>query len=702
METVNEFLDKLVTEGVKLSVEAGQLNCYAPKGALTPVIRDGIARHRAEIIGLLESRTVRPAADDHRRAGESVREFPLSAGQKGLYILQKLHPGMGAYNVPVCFRIKRGLDAALLEKAWDYVLEQYPILTARIIDADGALYQRLDDACRTTIQHQIIEFANDEQLLAVLRAWAKQPFDLNQGPLTRIELFNWGGSESILLLTVHHLVIDGTSAMYVLRSLLQFYQQLYEGQPVRPSRDLPGYQEFVAWEEAMLASPEGEAHASYWRKQLDGELPIVELVPDRTGSAPVAFEGKTLAQRFPDELSQWVREYSKAHSVPASVIFLAVFQLVLHKYTDQEDIIVGMPVMGRAGQKFLGDVGYFINMVPLRTRCEPHLKPGEFFRRVQATMLDALFHSSYPFPLMLESLQIKEGRKNPVFQVTYAYQNFMNQDTFERLLHRQTLDIQSIPELTQEGESDLGLEVFEEGPAFSMQLKYNPELYTDQAIRRLFESYCALLKGVSENSDRPLPEYSIISEPEKKRVLTDFNDTWADYPTDQCLHELFAGSIARHKERVAVVSGDEQLTYEQLDTRSTELALYLQSVGVGPDRLVGVCMERSLEMVVSLVAILRAGGAYVPLDPDYPDERLTYMLQDSRPPIVLTEEKLQGRVAALMLPETQLVALDRQWPALAERVTALRANGATLEQRVQPHHLAYVIYTSGPPASPRA
>jgi amino acid adenylation domain-containing protein len=694
METVNEFLDKLAGAGVKLSLDAGELSCYAPKGSLTPAIRDGIARHRTEIVSLLERRSGNIV---HR----SVKEFPLSAGQKGLYILQKLHPGMSAYNVPVSFRIVRGLDAALLAKAWELMLEQYPILTARVVERDGALYQRMDDACRTSIQHETISFENDEQLLALLKERAKQPFDPNQGPLTRIELFTWGGAEAILLLTVHHLVIDGVSAMIMLRSFLQTYQQLLEGKAVQPSRDVTGYEEFVAWEETMLASPEGEGHASYWRKQLDGELPILDLVPDRPGTVSATFEGRTLAERFPEELSQWVREYGKAHSLPPSVIFLALFRLVLHKYTDQEDIIVGMPVMGRAGQKFMAGVGYFINMVPLRTVYEPQLALGEYFRRVQVTMLDALFHSSYPFPLMLETLQIKEVRKNPVFQVTYAYQNFINQDTFAPLVQRQTLDIVNIPELSQEGEFDLALEVFEEGAAFSVKLKYNPELYTDQAIRRLFEGFSALLKGVSENSDRPLYAYSIISEPEKQRVLVDFNDTRAEYPQNQCLHDLFTEQVAGHSEKVAAVSGTEQLTYRQLYERSRDLALYLQAEGVKPDILVGLCMERSLDMLVGMLAILQAGGAYVPLDPNYPDERVAYTLEDSQAAVVLTQETLREKLRGLVAPGARLLSLDGQKGEIAERVAELKAKGISLDQEVKPHHLAYVIYTSGSTGKPK-
>jgi amino acid adenylation domain-containing protein len=701
METVNDFLKRLARGGVKLSVEGGRLNCYAPDGILTPDLRGGIGRHRSEIITLLKGRERRLPSESSDRGVGYVREFPLSAGQKGLYIFQQLHRETSVYNVPLGFRIRGDIDVEMLTKAWECVLEQFPILRARVIERDGALYHRVDDDCRTTIQHCPLTCTGDQELLSLLRARAKQPFDLNRGPLTRIELFGPGQEESVLLLTIHHLVIDGTSAMIVLMRLFEFYRQLCEGRPVRLAHDLPGYEEFVLWEEAMLASAEGGAHASYWRKQLDGELPVFGLPLELDDAPSTGLEGKTLVEQLPENLSQWIREFCRTHSLPPSVFFLALFQLVLHQYSGQDEIIIGMPVMGRVQQKFALDVGYFINMVPLRTRWEAGLKLSEMFRRVQATMLDGLFHSSYPFPLMLEKLQIQEVRKHPVFQVTYAYQNFVSQDSFAPFLQRQKVDIVNIPEVTQEGESDLGLEIFEGDPVFTLRVKYNPDLYADHAIRRLCDGYRALLKGVSESGDLPLHEYSMISDLERLRLLIEFNDTDAGYPSGQCLHQLFMDQVESHFGNTAVVCGDEYLTYQQLQARSHDLALYLQCQGVGPDSLVGLCMDRSPDMVVGLLGILRAGGAYVPLDPNYPDERLSYTLEDSAAAIVLTQESLLEKLRGLVKPETRLVAVDLQRAEIGERVAGLKAKGVQLRQDVKPHHLAYVIYTSGSTGKPK-
>jgi amino acid adenylation domain-containing protein len=701
METVTEFLNQLAIKGVKLSSVAGQLKCYAPKGALTPDLQQGITRYKAEIIALLDGtnggQQVRPV-----ERSAMAKEFPLSAGQKGLYILQSLHPEMGAYNVPICFRINGTVDTGILAKAWDSVLDQFPVLTARVIEKEGALYHRLDDDCRTTIQQRNVDLADDEEFLSYVRNEAKQPFDLNRGPLTRIELFVRDQQSPVLLLTVHHIVFDGASAAIAVKSLLAFYQQLSAGNPVRLSHELPGYEEFVGWEEAMLASPEGAAHARYWRQQLEGELPAVELPPDFPRLPSASFEGQTLVEELPEDLSRSIAEFSKTHSLPASVIFLGVFQLLLHRYTNQDDIIVGMPVMGRAAQQFAEDVGYFINMVPIRARCDGRSRMIEFLRALRGTMLDALYHSSYPFPLMLNKAASGRREVNPIFRVSYAYQNFFSATDADSLLHHQALRIESVGGIWQEGEFDLALEIFESSTSsFTVHVKYNPNLYAQRTIAAVVEHYRVLLRAVSEDPHLLQDEYRMLAEREEERLLHEFNDTRAEYPAPRCLHQLVAERAAIHPDKTAAVCDRQELTYRELEDASRDLALYLQSQGVGPDRLVGVCMERSLDMLVALLGILQAGGAYVPLDPDYPDERLTYMLRDSAAAIVLTQESLEEKLRGLVPAGTQLIALDRRRPELADQVAALKATNVELQLQVGPHHLAYVIYTSGSTGQPK-
>ncbi len=693
MEAVSEFLNQLASKGVKLSAEAGQLNCYAPKGALTDDLKTGILEHKAEILALFEERGKRSQG-----APSAPKEFPLSAGQMGLYILQKLHPGMSAYNVPLCFKIDGALNIEMMAQAWDHVLKQFPILTARVIEKNGTLVQCLDEACKTTIEQRQVEFTDDQELLAFAQDQAKIPFDLNRGPLTRIQLFRQGPEKSILLITVNHIVFDGSSAVILLGSLLTFYAQLCDGKPVRLA-PLAGYEAFVAWEEAMLASPEGASHAAYWQKQLSGELPVFSLLPELPHAASPTFEGRTLVEDLPEDLARAVQDFAKSHALPPSVMFLAVFQLLLHKYSSQDEIIVGMPVMGRAAQKFAGDLGYFINMVPLRTRIGERLTLKDYLRNVQGTMLDALYHSSYPFPLIVDQLASRQNRKDPVFQVSYAYQNFVMMPTAP--VQHQAVRVETLQSIAQEGEFDLGMEIYETPKSFSVHLKFNPDLYSQKTILRLFAHFRELLRAITADPNRFVHEYSVVTDAERRQLLVEFNDTRADYPRGKCLHDLFVEQVGSHSGDIAVICGEQRITYEQLFTKSRDLALDLQSKGVGPDQLVGLCMERSLDMLVGMLGILQAGGAYVPLDPEHPPERLAYMVKDSRASIVLTQESLREKLSALISEETQLVALDREWPEISDRVAALQTNGVALQQQVRPEHLAYVIYTSGSTGQPK-
>nr|QEO74214.1 condensation domain-containing protein [uncultured bacterium] len=698
METVTEFLKTLASSGVKLSAEAGQLSCYAPNGALTGDLKKGILKYKSQLLALLEKRQ---QAQADQSPSPKATEFPLSSGQKGLYILQKINPGMTAYNLPLCIRVSGDVDVRTLAKAWDGVLDQFPILTARVVDSEGTLCHSLDDACRTTIQHQAVSL-DEQQFLPFLRQRAKQPFDLDRGPLNRIELFTIGERQHVLLIAVHHIIFDGVSAVVLLRSLLANYQTLSEGKPLSVPSERSGYQEFVSWEETMLASTEGRSHADYWQQQLSGDLPTLDLFPDVPRLASPSFEGATLVETLPADLSRAVREFARAHSILPSVVFLAAFKLLLHRYTNQDEIIVGMPVAVRPGQKFSAEIGYFINMVPLRTQCGGTLGLDEFLRRVQRTMLDGVYHASYPFELMLDNLRSRQGTKNAVFQVNFAYQNFISDNVFASLLpQQQGVSIQNVAEIGPEGYSDLGLEIFDKDASFSVHVRYNPDLYPEQAIQRFCEHYAALLKSLSEDGDRPLHEYSIVPEPEKRKLLVEFNDTAADYPKEKCIHELFAEQVALNPTRTAAAFGDEALTYGELYQKCCDLALYLQSLAVRPDSVVGLCVERSLDMMLGIMGTVQAGGAYLPLDPDYPDDRLTYMLQDSQAAIVLTQERFKDRVRSLVSEGTTILCLDTEWAEISNRVVALKAQGMELRPEVKPDNVCYVIYTSGSTGKPK-
>jgi amino acid adenylation domain-containing protein len=449
------------------------------------------------------------------------------------------------------------------------------------------------------------------------------------------------------------------------------------------------------------SSAEGAADVGYWQRQLDANLPAIELFSDLPRSVSPGFERKTLVQDLPEALSYWVDDFAQEHCLPSSVIFLAVFQLLLHRYTNQDDIIVGMPVRGRVAEQLVAEGGHCVNMVPIRTHCDERLRLVQFLRIVQSTVQDAIDHLRYPFSLMLDKLKVKQTWHNSVFQVTYIYKNALQRIGSMPSSQKNGVYIENVADIVQEGNCDFGLEVLEHAPLFSLHLKYNPEFYTQHAASRFVEHYCTLLREMSERPDLLLQRYPIIAEQERHRLLVEFNNTRADYPRGKCVHELFAEQLRVNPDKGAVAFVEQKLSYQELDDKSRDLALYLQLQGVKPDSVVGLCAERSLEMMLGIIGTVQAGGAYLPLDPDFPEGRLSYMMQDSQARVVLTQEKFRKKIGPLLKEGTQLVTLDTQWPEISACVGALKKQGIKVACEVKPGNLCYVIYTSGSTGNPK-
>ncbi|MCP5008140.1 MAG: amino acid adenylation domain-containing protein, partial [Planctomycetes bacterium] len=538
-----------------------------------------------------------------------------------------------------------------------------------------------------------------------LKEQVKQPFNIEQGPLTRIQVFFRKDQDAVLLITIHHIVSDGTSVVLLIESLLKTYKQIAAGTVPSQNRDISSYEEFVLWEQAMLESSKGKRHADYWKEQLGGELPILEVLPDFPRPSTQSLHGKTLTKKLPKKLAQWIVSFSQTQKLQPSILFLGFFQILLHKYTPEEDIIIGMPVSGRPLKKFESVMGYCINMIGIRGRVTPETRLLEFFKQLQLTQADALYHSEYPFLRVVQDLKIQRNSNiSPIFQISYAYQNFIEESVIDALVSftKEKFPLKTIKGIYQEDNFDLGLDVFEEKENFQFHLKYNPDLYREESVERMLECYCNLMETVSENQQLCIKDYGLLSEKERLQILYEFNDTKVVYPKDKCIHELFEIQASKTPNGVAVLFEDRQLTYKELNTKSTQLAKYLQTLGVIPDTLVAICMERSIEMITALLGILKAGGVYVPLGPDYPDERLNYLLEDSQAAILLTQENLSGKVTNLIAKNIKkknitTIYLDRDWKSIEKSVKTKKR----LERKVNVGHLAYVIYTSGSTGRPK-
>ena len=699
MDDVWDILDELVSKDIKLVIEDGKLSCYAPKSTLTQELATSIARFKPEIMGILSSGDVvaRPATGGAGVGNE--KEFPLSIGESSHYLLQNLNPER-SHAVPICVNIDAAIDSGMLAKAWDCVIDRYPILKTRIVEKEGVPYHRLDEQCRSKIRQESLPFDSDEQVVAYLQEKILEPFDLRSGPLSRITLFTRKGGRFGLFILAHHIISDGFSCGVLLQALFAFYKDIARGAPTPLPRESSGYEAFVAWEQQMLASSEGRKHAEYWKAQLQGDLAGLKLLPDAPRPVPPDYKPEVLIDILPAGVGGWVRDFSKAHSIPHSAVFLAVFQLLLHKYTNQKDIVVVMPVIVRPEQRFVDEVGYFFNIVPVRANFEKQTVFADFMRNTQIRMLDAVFHAAYPFPMMVSR---QKGEGGQEFKIYYAYHEFSNLSDTAFLSIRQEFGLSPVEGFCQraEGDLDLALEVFSEGDTFRIHLQSNPNLYSNDTIRALLGHFRVLLSEIGKNPTLPIQHYPIATDDDRQRVLIEWNDTDADYPKDRCIHDFFLDQVVAGPDRPAVAYAEQALSYGELGEATRDLALYLQSLAIGPDAVVALCVERSIEMMTGIMGIVRAGGAYMPIDPDYPDDRVSYMLQDSETTVVLTQAKFKERMQSLAGERVRIVSLDDDWLDVRGAAAALAQRGIELDRTVESHNVAYVIYTSGSTGKPK-
>lgn len=590
---------------------------------------------------------------------------PLSLGQQGLWMLQKTYPEMSAYNVPVCLRIRVALNPELFEEALRFVLTRFPILRTVIGEENGVPWQSITATQPPVCEYMSVASLDSDDVVNQLREKVKRPFVLETGPLMRVCLASGSPEDHMILIVLHHIIFDGASTLSLVNTLLGAYRDLVEGRKPSPVSSRTGYVDFVEWERAMLSSKKAETYRSYWKQKLSGTLPVLELPVDYPRSGARKFQGKTYSCQVSAELSTVLKQFAKAQYLNVSALFLTVFKVMLHKYSGQEDILVGMPTRGRPHDSFESLIGYFINMIPLRSRVEGTGTFLQLVRDVQLCMMDGLDHAAYPFPLIVRDVTIPRCADSDLLQASFMYQNFFSPGSFLEFEELQkTLSLEFVNSINQEGEFELVLEVYEREQDFLVNIKFNPELYAESAIQSMMQRYLTLAERSVRNPDTRIAELSFTSEAEEKTVLIEWNATQRYYP-DECMHELFQEQALIAPEAIAVVHEGTSLSYRELDEKSSLLAIYLQNLGVRPDSLVGICTERSLDMIVGLLGILKAGGAYVPLDPDYPSDRLGYMINDSGALIVLTQSGLMEKVSQLIGDNVRAILLDSDWDGIA-------------------------------------
>src|SRR5579863_10506204 len=651
----------------------------------------------AELIGKVEKSEVPRIGVVDRGQMEGL---PLSYAQERLWFINQLEPENVGYNIPGAVFIGGELDVEQLEEAFNVVIGRHENLRTVFPSQEGQARQVILE--RVEFKLERVELSGGEgagwrerRAKEICQEEAGRAFDLERGPLMRGKVIELGVREHVLMLNMHHIISDGWSLGVLIKELGMILEGLREGKRVELKRLPIQYVDYSVWQRKWLE--EGgvlKRQVGYWEKKLGGMAESLDLATDYARPSVQSFAGGGYGFVVDTELSGEIKRLAQQQGGTLFMVLLAAFKVLLYRYTGQNDICVGSPIANRQYGETEGLIGMFVNTLALRSQVEGEDTFLGLLSQVRGSCLEAYANQDTPFEKVVERLQPRRNLAiSPLFQVMMILQNAD--------MGAPQQQIQAYPLESGISKFDLTLVLTEGEEGLEGRLEYSTALYKLGTIKRMVEHFVGVCRAIVARPTVKVEELEYLGEEEKHRLIVEYNDTRVEYDRDKCIHELFGEQVRKSGEKTAVVYGDEELTYQQLHDRSQDLALYLQGEGVKPDSLVGLYMERSLEMMVGLLAILQAGGAYVPLDPNYPSERLAYMLEDSQTAIVMTQEKLRDKVRGIILGDGKIIAVDGQEFEIKDCVAKLKAKGIELQQEVRPHHLAYVIYTSGSTGKPK-
>lgn len=623
---------------------------------------------------------------------ENLDPAPLSYAQSRLWFLEQLESESSVYNTGGALRLVGFLDVAALAASLNEIVQRHEILRTTFAIANGQPVQVIVPTLAVAMPvidlQQLSERERDAEVQKLAIQEADRPFDLTKSPLLRVTLLKLGQTEHILLLTMHHIVFDGWSREVLVRELATLYEN-FSRSKYSPLPELPiQYADFAHWQRQRLQGEILEQQLTYWKQKLKDAPTVLELPTDRPRPAVQTFRGSTQFFELSPSLTQKLKQLSQKQGVTLFMTLLAAFQTLLYRYTNQKDICIGSPIANRNNHQIEPLIGFFVNTLVLRTDLSGNPSFEELLSRVRQVALDAYAHQDLPFELLVEKLQPERSLSyTPLFQVMFSLENAPSEPFALPGLSFEPLELD-----TGIAKFDLTLSMEETQQGLKGRLEYNTDLFDARRMTRTIEHWQNLLEGIVAAPERQISELPLLSEAERHQLLVEWNDTWAEYSLKQCIHQLFEKQVERSPDAIAAIYKDERLTYQELNDRANQLAHYLQKVGVGPEILVGICVERSLEMLVGLLGILKAGGAYLPLDPAYPKQRLAFMLRDANVGVLLTQQSLLN---ALSEHKAKFVCLDTDWEAIA-----LESQENPIA-RTQSENLAYTIYTSGSTGTPK-
>ena len=628
--------------------------------------------------------------------------YPLSFEQEQLWFINQLDPTSTVHHLNRTFRLDAAPDADALAQSFDELVRRHEILRTSFVVTDGRTYQVVAPARPGTLSvtdlRDLPAAERDARALQLATEQARRPFDLAQGPLLRAALLLLTDESALLLLTLHHIVTDWWSFKILFKEIAILYRAFADGRPA-PLAELPiQYGDFAAWQQQQLRGETLERLLAYWRRQLAAAPPLLQLPTDRPRPPILTTRGARHFFLLPRRLYDAFEALSRRENVTLFTALLAVFQTLLHRYTGQTDILVGTPSANRSRAELESLIGFFLNTLVLRADFSDNPRFVELLARLREAVVGAHAHEELPFQKLVGALRPQRSLSHtPLIQVNFIYlsgqtpaMESLDANKPTAALPGLTVGGLDIPHTASEFDLSLVLEVTPQG--LDGFVEYNTELFEAATATRLVEHLQNLMEAVAANPAGRVSDFQFLTEAERRKLLVEWNATTAAYPHTRCLHELFEAQAQRTPDAEAVVAGATRLSYRELNERANQLAHHLRAAGVGPETLVGLCVERSAEMIVGLLGILKAGAGYLPLDQSYPRERLSYMLAHAGVRVLLTQKHL----AEMFVQDgLRLVLLDGDARALARQSKANPASGVAAE------NLCYTIYTSGSTGRPK-
>ncbi|MDC8103587.1 amino acid adenylation domain-containing protein [Chryseobacterium sp. B21-037] len=619
---------------------------------------------------------------------EESPRYPLSEGQKGLWFIQQLEPENTNYNVPVSFIIPGTIDYNVMKKAFQLTLDEYPVLKSRFLtDETGEIYNQIQNVSEVEVDDQ--ELAEGQNINEVSWNLVRKPFNLEiELPVRLYVRRDLAAHNNYILLVFHHIIFDGMSSSVFIASLFEKCQKLLDGEKIVAKEPDFAYFSYVEWEKNFILSKKGEKSLAYWKKNLSGTLPIINLPYDlykqnSTKTTTIGIERIKLVEEKVDQL----KELGKKLKVNLSVLFSGIYAMLLHKLTTEEDLLILMPTAGRPKKEYENSIGYYVNMMILRNRVSGNQTFAELVKNIQKGMINGMSHAAYPLPKLLSDLNLDRfGNRETPFKVSFIYQNI-----FDEILTGGGSGIEIYDEVYQETAHVYSLEIQDLRKEIIVSLKYDQDVFSPELIQQHMGYFMELMNGVLENTARQIKTYEVLSKEEINYFLYERNDTAVEYPKHKTLSDLFEEQVLKTPDQIAVVHDGRRITYAELNEMANRLAGELVKSGLPANAPVAMVSHKSLEQVWGVLGILKAGGHYIPVKGSLPENRMNELIKQTESTIVLVQPDYMDKVS--FSEEVKIILLEER--TFAEE----SADHETV--KVPDTELAYIIFTSGSTGKPK-